>query len=137
MSGVSADLVFRDGAGDGNRTRTVSLGTGLSCLVDHGVAGQAASEVVRGYPSGTAPDSVVGHAAGTPPGRRQTHRPLPYQGNPGEAQTFSELRLARDYPPSHVRRRALTSRGVVTQLVTRIFTALPSDGGWVCGSGGG
>jgi hypothetical protein len=57
---------FSVGAGDGNRTRTVSLGIGLSCLVDHRAAGGAASEVVRGYPSGTAPDSPVGHATGTP-----------------------------------------------------------------------
>ena len=33
----------------------------MSYLVDHGAADQAASEVVRGYPSGTAPDSTVGH----------------------------------------------------------------------------
>ena len=45
---------------------TVSLGVGLSCLADHRAAGGAASEVVRGYPSGTAPDSPVGHATGTP-----------------------------------------------------------------------
>lgn len=44
---------------------TISLGTGLSYLVDHGAADQAASEVVRGYPSGTAPDSPVGHGTGT------------------------------------------------------------------------
>ena len=43
------------------------VGTGLSCLFDHGATGQAASEVVRGYPSGTARDSSVGHATGTLP----------------------------------------------------------------------
>jgi hypothetical protein len=51
----------------GNRTRTASLGTGLSCLFDHGATGQAAPEVGRGYPSGTARDSSVGHATGTLP----------------------------------------------------------------------
>ena len=45
--------------------RTISLGTGLSSLFDHRAAGQAASEAVRRYPSGTAPDSPVGHATGT------------------------------------------------------------------------
>jgi hypothetical protein len=44
---------------------TVSLGTGLSCLADHCAADQMASEVVRKYPSDTALDSPVGHAAGT------------------------------------------------------------------------
>ena len=51
----------------GNRTRTVSLGTELSCLFDHGATGQAAPEVVRGYPTGTARDSSVGYATGTLP----------------------------------------------------------------------
>jgi hypothetical protein len=51
-----------------------SLGTGLSYLVDHGAADQAASEVVRGYPSGTAPDSPVGHGTGT--GQRGNGEPL-------------------------------------------------------------
>ena len=49
-----------------SQPRTISLGIGLSCLVDHRAAGGAASEVVREYPSGTAPDSPVGHATGTP-----------------------------------------------------------------------
>jgi HNH endonuclease len=48
-----------------SQPRTISLGTGLSCPADHRPAGQAASDVVRGYPPGTAPDSPVGHAAGT------------------------------------------------------------------------
>jgi hypothetical protein len=52
-------------AGDGNRSRTVSLGTGLPPLVDHRAAGQAVSEVDRGYPSGTVLDSAVGHTTGT------------------------------------------------------------------------
>jgi hypothetical protein len=51
-------------------TSDYSLGTGLSRLVDHRSAGQAAFEVVRGYPSGTAADSSVGHAA-----RSQTKAP--------------------------------------------------------------
>ena len=51
-----------------------SLGTGLSYLVDHGAADQAASEVVRGYPSGTAPDSPVGNGTGT--GQRGNGEPL-------------------------------------------------------------
>ncbi len=34
-------------------SRNVSLRTGLSCLVDQRSTGQTASEVVRGYPSGT------------------------------------------------------------------------------------
>ena len=44
---------------------TVRLGTGLSCLVDLRAAGQASSEVVRGYPSGIASDIAVGHGTGT------------------------------------------------------------------------
>jgi len=32
--GVSPDLGLCRGAGDGNRTRTISLGTGLSCHSD-------------------------------------------------------------------------------------------------------
>ena len=46
----------------------------MSYLVDHGAADQAASEVVRGYPSGTAPDSPVGHGTGT--GQRGNGEPL-------------------------------------------------------------
>jgi hypothetical protein len=48
------------------------LGNWIVTPRDHRTAGQAASEAVRGYPSGTAPDSPVGHATGTLPGRRQT-----------------------------------------------------------------
>jgi hypothetical protein len=53
-------------------TRTVSLGTGLSCLADRHAAGRIASEVVRGCPSYTAPHFPVGHATGTLVGARHT-----------------------------------------------------------------
>src|SRR5258708_1303643 len=44
---------------------TVSLGTGLSCLIDQCVAGQSPSRLGRDYLRGTALDSPIGHATGT------------------------------------------------------------------------
>lgn len=52
-------------ADDGNRTRTVSLGTGLSRPPDHGLAGHERSCFVRDHLPRTGFDSPVGHATGT------------------------------------------------------------------------
>ena len=47
----------------------LAWGTGLSRLHHYRAADQSLSEVARGYPSGAANDSPVGHATGTPSGR--------------------------------------------------------------------
>ncbi len=49
--------------------RTISLGTGLSCLADRRDAGQAPPSVIRECPSSTGLDSPIGHATGTIPSR--------------------------------------------------------------------
>ena len=46
-------------------SRVVSLGTGLSCPTDYGLAGQRSFGFVRKCPLRTALDPVVGHATGT------------------------------------------------------------------------
>jgi hypothetical protein len=56
---LGPDLGICRGAGDGNRTRTVSLGTGLSCLSDWHAAGQRASSAVREWPSSTGSTACV------------------------------------------------------------------------------
>jgi hypothetical protein len=55
------------GAGDGNRTRTISLGTGLSCFADHGICSSETIYIVRECPLQTVSDRPIGHATGTSP----------------------------------------------------------------------
>ena len=59
------DLAFFVGADDGNRTRTVSLGTGLSCPSDLANQDQSTQTSTPERPSDTASAHAVGHAAGT------------------------------------------------------------------------
>jgi len=53
------------GAGDGNRTRTISLGTGLSCFADHSICSSEIICLVRECPLQTVSDRAIGHATGT------------------------------------------------------------------------
>jgi len=63
----TSDLGLYVGADDGNRTRTVSLGTGLSCLDDLAMQDQLSQTSTREWPSNTVFDRLIGHATGTPP----------------------------------------------------------------------
>jgi hypothetical protein len=45
--------------------RTISLGTGLSCVADRHVAGQRPSSIAREWPPSTRSDPSIGHATGT------------------------------------------------------------------------
>jgi hypothetical protein len=68
------------GAGDGNRTRTVSWEVDCHASADQHVAGQLPCSVVCEYPPDTVPDPPIGHAAGTFPAcqarRAQAPNPL-------------------------------------------------------------
>jgi hypothetical protein len=75
----SASCAFsvRAGDGSGRRERATGIEPALSAWeldchasLTTAPAGQAATEVVREYPSCTIPDSPAGHAAGTPVGAR-------------------------------------------------------------------
>ena len=103
-------LMGQDPASSGSG-RTISLGTGLSRLADRRAAGQAASEVVRGCPSGTAPDSPAGHAA-----RSETNaldRFLISQAQ--RAPDLLQLVLEQLQLPPHARHRPLVVGLIVTQ----------------------
>ena len=64
----SISTLSTPGAAHAAPARTISLGTGLSCLADRRVAGQLPSPVVRECPSSTGLDRPIGHATGTIPG---------------------------------------------------------------------
>ena len=64
--------------------RTVSLGTGLSCLSDRDVPGQSPSLVVRECPRSTRLDPSIGHATlGARRRRPPIRRPSPYHVDSG------------------------------------------------------
>ena len=100
-------------------TRTISLGTGLSCLADRPVAGQPPSLVVRELPLSTGSDSPIGHVTGTILGPHVTPR-----GNSSAVATASAasrvtLRSARQLAPvmsshGHVSARASRRRNPST-----------------------
>jgi hypothetical protein len=54
------------GAGDGNRTRTISLGMSAGVRLTSTVAGRWSCWLVREYPRSTPGDLPIGHVAGTP-----------------------------------------------------------------------
>jgi hypothetical protein len=64
-SKIASELDLYSGAGDGNRTRTISLGTGLSCLADHSICSSETICVDRECPLQTVSDRPIGHATGT------------------------------------------------------------------------
>ncbi len=59
-------LGLRRGAGDGNRTRTISLGMSAGMALTSAAAGGQSHWLVREYPRSTLSDRPIGHVAGTP-----------------------------------------------------------------------
>src|SRR5689334_3729863 len=53
------------GAGDGNRTRTISLGMSAGVRLTSAAAGWRSGDLVREYPRSTPGDLPIGHVAGT------------------------------------------------------------------------
>jgi hypothetical protein len=62
---TTSSWVFPLGAGEGNRTCTISLGTGLSHIADHSICSSEMIFLVRGCPLQTVADRPIGHARGT------------------------------------------------------------------------